>query len=185
MKVFDAICLRRSIRKYKSDPVEKGKLERILEAGRLSPSAVNKQPWHFIVVRDPSVRESLRASYGQSWFVNAPLIIVVCADPSSAWVRRDGEEFWKVDAAIALQDMILCATEEGLGTCWIGAFNENAIREMLKIPSHLKVIALLALGYPREKLDISAKIAHLIRPRKKLEKIAYLEEYGKKFQFPC
>jgi len=150
MKVFDAISLRRSIRKYKSDPVEKGKLERILEAGRLSPSAVNKQPWHFIVVRDPSVRESLRASYGQSWFVNAPLIIVVCADPSSAWVRRDGEEFWKVDAAIALQDMILCATEEGLGTCWIGAFSEEPARRVLKIPEKIRIAAMTPLGYADE-----------------------------------
>jgi len=168
MKVFDAICLRRSIRKYKSDPVEKGKLERILEAGRLSPSAVNKQPWHFIVVRDPSVRESLRASYGQSWFVNAPLIIVVCADPSSAWVRRDGEEFWKVDAAIALQDMILCATEEGLGTCWIGAFSEEPARRVLKIPEKIRIAAMTPLGYADESKEP-------VSDRKPLKKITHYE----------
>ena len=168
MKVFDAICLRRSIRKYKSDPVEKGKLERILEAGRLSPSAVNKQPWHFIVVRDPSVRESLRASYGQSWFVNAPLIIVVCADPNSAWVRRDGEEFWKVDAAIALQDMILCATEEGLGTCWIGAFSEEPARRVLKIPEKIRIAAMTPLGYADESKEP-------VSDRKPLKKITHYE----------
>lgn len=168
MKVFDAICLRRSIRKYKSDPVEKGKLERILEAGRLSPSAVNKQPWHFIVVRDPSVRESLRASYGQSWFVNAPLIIVVCADPSSAWVRRDGEEFWKVDAAIALQNMILCATEEGLGTCWIGAFSEEPARRVLKIPEKIRIAAMTPLGYADESKEP-------VSDRKPLKKITHYE----------
>jgi nitroreductase len=168
MKVFDAISLRRSIRKYKSDPVEKGKLERILEAGRLSPSAVNKQPWHFIVVRDPSVRESLRASYGQSWFVNAPLIIVVCADPSSAWVRRDGEEFWKVDAAIALQDMILCATEEGLGTCWIGAFSEEPARRVLKIPEKIRIAAMTPLGYADESKEP-------VSDRKPLKKITHYE----------
>ena len=168
MKVFDAICLRRSIRKYKPDPVEKGKLERILEAGRLSPSAVNKQPWHFIVVRDPSVRESLRASYGQSWFVNAPLIIVVCADPSSAWVRRDGEEFWKVDAAIALQDMILCATEEGLGTCWIGAFSEEPARRVLKIPEKIRIAAMTPLGYADESKEP-------VSDRKPLKKITHYE----------
>jgi len=168
MKVFDAICLRRSIRKYKPDPVEKGKLERILEAGRLSPSAVNKQPWHFIVVRDPSVRESLRASYGQSWFVNAPLIIVVCADPSSAWVRRDGEEFWKVDAAIALQNMILCATEEGLGTCWIGAFSEEPARRVLKIPEKIRIAAMTPLGYADESKEP-------VSDRKPLKKITHYE----------
>jgi nitroreductase len=170
MKVFDAICLRRSIRKYKSDPVEKGKLERILEAGRRSPSAVNKQPWHFIVVRDPSVRESLRASYGQSWFVNAPLIIVVCADPSSAWVRRDGEEFWKVDAAIALQDMILCATEEGLGTCWIGAFSEEPARRVLKIPEKIRIAAMTPLGYADESKEP-------VSDRKPLKKITHYEHW--------
>ena len=168
MKVFDAICLRRSIRKYKSDNVEKGKLERILEAGRLSPSAVNKQPWHFIVIRDPSVRESLRASYGQSWFVNAPLIIVVCADPSSAWVRRDGEEFWKVDAAIAMQDMILCATEEGLGTCWIGAFSEEPARRVLKIPEKIRIAAMTPLGYADESKEP-------VSDRKPLKKITHYE----------
>jgi nitroreductase len=150
MNVFEAIRTRRSVRRYKTDPVEENKLQRILEAGRLSPSAVNKQPWHFIVVRDPSVRESLRASYGQSWFVNAPLIIVVCADPSNAWVRRDGEEYWKVDAAIALQDMILCATEEGLGTCWIGAFNEEPARRVLKIPEKMRIVAMTPVGYADE-----------------------------------
>jgi nitroreductase len=150
MNVFEAIRTRRSVRRYKTHPVEENKLQRILEAGRLSPSAVNKQPWHFIVVRDPSVRESLRASYGQSWFVNAPLIIVVCADPSNAWVRRDGEEYWKVDAAIALQDMILCATEEGLGTCWIGAFNEEPARRVLKIPEKIRIVAMTPLGYADE-----------------------------------
>jgi nitroreductase len=76
------------------------------------------------------------------------------------------------------------ATSEGLRTCWIGIFNEKQIREMLKIPNHLKVVALLALGFPREKLDISAKLAHLLRPRKKLEKIAHFEEYGKEFTVP-
>jgi nitroreductase len=150
MNVFEAIRTRRSVRRYKTDPVEENKLQRILEAGRLSPSAVNKQPWHFIVVRDPSVRESLRASYGQSWFVNAPLIIVVCANPSNAWVRRDGEEYWKVDAAIALQDMILCATEEGLGTCWIGAFNEEPARRVLKIPEKMRIVAMTPLGYAEQ-----------------------------------
>ncbi len=150
MDVFEAIRMRRSIRKYKPRPVEKEKLERVLEAGRLAPSAVNRQPWHFIVVTDPSVREALRASYGQDWFVNAPVIIAACADTDSAWVRRDGEPYWKVDVAIAFQNMILCATEEGLGTCWIAAFNEDAARKALKIPEKVRIVALTPLGYPDE-----------------------------------
>jgi len=83
-----------------------------------------------------------------------------------------------------MENLVLAATGEGLGTCWIGMFNEKQIREMLKIPSHLKVVALLALGFPKKKLDISAKLAHLLRPRKKLEKIAHFEEYGKECTVP-
>ncbi len=79
-----------------------------------------------------------------------------------------------------MENLVLAATGEGLGTCWIGSFNEKIIREMLKIPNRLKIVALIALGYPREKLDIIPKLAHFIRPRKKLERITYLEEYGKK-----
>ena len=110
----------------------------------------------------------MRASYGQSWFVNAPLIIVVCADPSSAWVRRDGEEFWKVDAAIALQDMILCATEEGLGTCWIGAFSEEPARRVLKIPEKIRIAAMTPLGYADESKEP-------VSDRKPLKKITHYE----------
>ena len=168
MNILDTIRTRRSIRRYKTDPVEEEKLQRILEAGRLSPSAVNKQPWHFIVVRDPSVRESLRASYGQNWFVNAPLIIVVCADPGNAWVRRDGEEYWKVDATIALQDMILCATEEGLGTCWIGAFSEEPARRALKIPEKIRIVAMTPVGYADERKEP-------VSDRKPLNEITHYE----------
>jgi nitroreductase len=123
-----------------------------------------------LVVRDPLVRESLRASYGQNWFVNAPLIIVVCADPISAWVRRDGEEYWKVDATIALQDMILCATEEGLGTCWIGAFNEEAAHKVLKIPEKIRIVAMTPVGYADERKEpVSA--------RKPLNEITHYEHW--------
>lgn len=150
MNVFEAIRVRRSIRRYKPNAVEKEKLERVLEAGRLAPSATNRQPWHFVVITNPSVKEELRASYGQDWFVNAPVIIAVCADSGSAWVRRDGEEYWKVDAAIAMQNMILCATEEGLGTCWIAAFKDEAARKTLKIPERIRIVAFTPVGYPDE-----------------------------------
>ena len=151
MNILETIRVRRSIRRYRPDPVEREKLQRILEAGRLAPSAVNKQPWHFIVVTNSSVRQSLKASYSQDWFVKAPVIIVACADTGRAWVRRDGEEYWKVDLAIALQNMILCATEEGLGTCWIGAFNEESARSVLKVPEKVRIVAMTPLGYPDER----------------------------------
>jgi len=106
------------------------------------------------------------------------VVIVGCGD------QRASPRWYAIDTCIAMENLVLAATGEGLGTCWIGFFDEKEIREMLKIPSHLKVVALLALGYSREKLDILAKVAHLIRPRKKLEKIAYLEEFGEKFPAP-
>jgi nitroreductase len=150
MDVSKAIRVRRSIRKYKPQPVEAEKLLRVLEAGRLAPSATNRQPWHFIVITDPATREKMRQSYDRDWFVSAPVIIAVCADPRGAWVRKDTEEYWKVDAAIALQNMILTATEEGLGTCWIAAFKEPPAKEILAIPPHIRVVAMTPLGYPDE-----------------------------------
>jgi len=151
MNVHEAIRTRRSIRRYENRPIEKEKLLTVLEAARLAPSAANRQPWSFIVVTDPKARESLRSAYGQDWFVNAPAIIVACASPEKAWVRRDGEEYWKVDITIALQSLILAAWEEGLGTCWIGAFREEEVKKALGIPMNARVVAMTPLGYPAEK----------------------------------
>jgi nitroreductase len=157
MDVFEAIRVRKSVRRYKSRPVEKEKLDRVLEAGRLAPSAANKQPWHFIVVTEPSVREELVVAHQRDQFfkstsdiLNAPVVIVACVDRKKAWVRRDGEEYWGVDVAIAMQNMVLCATEEGLGTCWIAAFSPEATRRVLGVPDDIKVVAMTSLGYPDE-----------------------------------
>jgi len=164
MNVFDAIRTRRSIRKYLNKPVEREKLSKILEAARLSPSAANRQPWRFIVVTDQKIKEELRAAYDEDWFVSAPVIIVGCALPSEAWVRSDGEEYWKVDLAIAMQNLILEAWDLGLGTCWIGAFREDEVKRILGIPDEARVVALAPLGYPAEEKDPVTK-------RKPLEEI--------------
>jgi len=150
MDVFEAIKTRRSIREYQEKPVEQEKLSKVLEAARLSPSAANKQPWKFIVVTDPKVKESLRSAYNKDWLISAPVIIVGCALPKEAWVRSDGEEYWKVDLAIAMQSLILEAWEHGLGTCWIGAFREEKVKKALGIPDDVRVVALTPLGYPAE-----------------------------------
>jgi nitroreductase len=133
--------------------VEKEKLTTVLEAGRLSPSAVNQQPWHFIAVTDKAARESLLPAYNHKWFVNAPAIIVACALPNEAWSRQDREEYWKVDVAIAMQSMVLVARELGLGTCWVGAFNEDEVKKALGIPKEVRVVALTPLGYAAEQKD--------------------------------
>jgi len=150
MDVFEAIRTRRSIRRYQERPVEEEKLSRVLEAARLSPSATNSQPWKFIVVTDPKVKESLRAAYNRDWFISAPVIIVGCALPDKAWVRWDGEEYWKVDVAIAMQSLVLAAWEQRLGTCWIGAFREEEVKKALGIPEDVRVVAMTPLGYPAE-----------------------------------
>lgn len=150
LDVLEAIRKRRSIRSYIDTPVEQEKLDRILEAARLSPSAVNFQPWAFVVVKDQACKEKLKAAYSRSWFAKAPVIVVTCATPEKAWKRSDAEEFWKIDAAIAHQDLILAATAEGLGTCWIGAFDESKAREALGIPANVRVVAMTPLGYPAE-----------------------------------
>jgi len=150
MKVFDAIKRRRSIRKYKKTVVKQEKLNAVLEAARLAPSADNKQPWAFIVVTDPQVKERLRSSYDEEWFIEGPVIIVACAVPKEAWRRMDGEEYWKVDVAIAMQNLVLAATELGLGTCWIADFNEEATKKALRIPQDVHVVAMTPLGYPDE-----------------------------------
>ena len=153
MDVFEAIKTRRSIREYQEKPVEQEKLSKVLEAARLSPSAANKQPWKFIVVTDPKVKESLRSAYNKDWLISAPVIIVGCALPKEAWVRSDGEEYWKVDLAIAMQSLILEVWEQGLGTCWIGAFREDGVKKALGIPDDVRVVALTPLGYPAEEKE--------------------------------
>ncbi|WP_309491837.1 nitroreductase family protein [Candidatus Hecatella orcuttiae] len=152
MNVLDAIKTRRSIRKYTSEKVDPSLLEKVLEAGRLAPSAHNKQPWHFVVATTPQAVEKVKNAYVGRTEINAPVFIVVCADPKEAWVREvDGEEFWKIDASIAMQNMILAATELGLGTCWIGAFKEKALKRALKIPRRIRIVAITPLGYPAVK----------------------------------
>ncbi len=170
MDVKKAIRTRRSIRKFRQDPIEREKIDAILEAGHLSPSAANKQPWHFIIVTDKELKSLLGDSYSKEWFTTAPAILIVCIDPLTAWTREDGEEYWKVDAAIAMQNMVLQAWEEGLGTCWIAAFKEPPVKRILKIPPNIRVVAMTPLGYPDEEKGE-------VTQRKKIEEISHFESW--------
>ena len=170
--VFTVISTRRSIRKYQSKPISEDQLSRILEAGRLAPSAANRQPWHFLVVTDPTIRKKMRQAYSREWFSDAPIILVVCVDPHEAWVRADGEEFWKVDAAIALQNMILQATTEGLGTCWIGAFDPQKVKGVCGLPADAEVVVCTPLGMP----DVSPEP----RRRKAWDEVFSANRHGEK-----
>jgi nitroreductase len=144
MDVFDAIAKRRSIRKYHRVPVPEDKLRRVLEAAQAAPSASNRQELRFIVVRDQATRELLvRAAADQGFLADAGVVIVGCAtDASRRWHA--------VDAAIAIDHMTLAATALGLGTCWIGAFEEGAVKSIVGVPENVKVVMLLALGVPAD-----------------------------------
>lgn len=139
---------RYSVRGYQSKPVEKEKLLQVLEAARLAPSAVNYQPWHLFVVSDQDLLGRLQQAYPRNWFAQAPLVIVACGDHSRSWKRGDGRDYCDVDVAIAVDHMTLAAADLGLGTCWIGAFDVNMVREVLELPEHLEPIAMLPVGYP-------------------------------------
>jgi len=165
MDVFEAIGIRRSIRKFRPKPIPDEKLEMILEAGRLAPSAGNRQPWRFVVVKDPERKKNLaKAADNQMFIANAGVIIVALGDPEAS------PRWFKQDPMIAVEHMILAATALGYGSCWIGAFNEDRVKRILKIPEELAVIALLPIGFSDESPPP--------RARKPLEEIFFLEEYG-------
>jgi len=148
MDVRDAIGTRRSIRSYAGRPVEEEKLDRILEAARLAPSAGNRQERRFIVVRDAQTRKKLaEAACNQRFVGTAPVVVAACATESSR-VMACGQPAYTVDVTIAVDHMTLQAVEQGLGTCWIGAFDEGEVKRVLGIPDTVRVVSLLALGYP-------------------------------------
>lgn len=169
MDVLTAIKERRSIRKYADKPVEEEKLQKVLEAARLSPSARNQQEWKFIVVKDPEIRKRLtEEAIGQPFVGEAPIILVCCGtEPES--IMRCGQPRYTVDLSIATAYMILAAYEQGLGTCWLGSFDENKVKEILDIPEDVRVVSITPLGYPDE--------SPAPRPRKELDEIISYDRY--------
>lgn len=150
MNFLDLARQRFSVRSYEKTAVPEDKLQMVLEAGRLAPSAANRQAWRFVVVRDEKQRRALGDAYPRDWFWSAPVILVVCMEPAKAWVRFDGKNYADVDGAIAMDHMTLCAAEIGLGTCWIGAFEPAKVRRVLGIPGHIEPLAMTPLGIPAE-----------------------------------
>jgi nitroreductase len=147
MDVIEAIKRRCSVRSYQDRAVEKEKLEIILEAARLAPSASNRQEWRFIVAQDKNTRQRLlKAAKNQTFVGQAPVVIVCCAETDNH-AMTCGQLCYPIDVAIAIEHMALKATEEGLGTCWIGAFYEEEVKKILDIPKEIRVVELLTLGY--------------------------------------
>jgi len=150
MEFSDLIQKRYSVRAYKTSPVEEEKLHQVLEAACLAPTAANKQPFRFIVIKTKGREEDLKRIYGREWFIKAPIVICACAVISEAWTRRDGKNYADIDTTIAMDHLILAAAELGLGTCWIAAFDPSEARKILKLPAGVEPVAITPLGYPAD-----------------------------------
>lgn len=168
MNFLELAKRRYSVRSYKSEPVEQEKLDRILEAARLAPTAVNIQPFQLVVIHTADIEAELLRIYRKKWFVQAPIVICACGIAGKSWVRKDGKNYNDVDVAIVMDHLILAATAEGLGTCWIGAFDPAAAKEVLRLPEGVEPIAFTPLGYAADS-----------PPRKKRKGLAELVRYEK------
>jgi nitroreductase len=153
MDVMQAIRIRRSVRHYAPRAIAPATLEHLREALRAAPSACNLQPWHFILVTEPGLRRRVAELCSQQlWMAEASLIVVGCGLPGGAYRHMAGTgNSATIDVAIALDHLTLAAAAEGLGTCWIGAFDEAALKELLHVPADQRIIALMPVGYPAER----------------------------------
>ncbi|MFA6132705.1 MAG: nitroreductase family protein [Phycisphaerae bacterium] len=150
MNVLEAIRNRRSVRRYLDKPLPADVMEQMRQVLRWAPSACNNQPWRFIFVTDPALRrEVAQASRGQMWMADAAVTVVGCGLADRAYKKMGGSgNSVELDLAIALDHLSLAAVAEGLGTCWIGAFDESKVKELLGVPEEVKVVAMMLLGYP-------------------------------------
>ena len=180
MTLDEILEARRSVRGYTSQPVKEEDIKAIFESARVAPSACNSQTWRFIAVTDRTLiqkiaQEGMLPVIRNSWIAKAPLVIVGCAQLDILANRVGslvtGIEYYQIDLGIAMEHMVLKATELGLGTCWIGWFHEKKIKEILEIPQAIKALALLTVGYPKEK-DVTP-----VKKRKPVEEIFYREKW--------
>jgi len=169
LEYMELVRKRRSTRKYKPDPVPEQHLKAILEAARLAPSWSNRQCWRYVIVTDQNTKKKL-AEAGEKWISEAPVIIVVCADPEASG-HKPGMDYYMLDTGISFEHLILAATDLGLGTCWIGGFEEKIAKEALGVPDGIRVVAYTAIGYPDEKKGA-------VFARKPLRDICFYERYG-------
>ncbi len=184
MELMEAITTRRSVRKFQDRPLEEEKLRMVLEAARLAPSWANLQCWRFVVVKDPKMRGQLsELSFVKAYFsskgyktnparsalAEAPVVIVACADPALSG-DLGGQDYYLTDLGIAAENLMLAAHAQGLGTVFVGVFDEGKIRELLAIPASVRIVGLLPLGYPAGEPKAGP-------PRKALEEIVFAERW--------
>lgn len=191
MEFFEALSTRRSVRRYETRPVEEEKLRGVLEAVRASPSWANQQCWRLIVVGDADARRGIgELSYLESFFApkgyktnpamkalaQAPVVLVLCADPAESGAIR-GQDYYLADAGIAAQSLMLAARAQGLGTVFVGIFQEEPLRDLLGIPENIRVVGLFPLGYPAEEKKEGPR-------RKPLEEFCFSERWGSRLKAP-
>jgi len=168
---FDKLVLDRfSVRSYTNQKVDRNLILEILESARMAPSAVNFQPWHFVVITDSENLRDFQEVYPRAWFSEAPVYIVVCADHSQSWKRKsDGKDFADVDAAIVTDHLVLKATELGLGTCWVCNFDVQLATQKLQLPNHIEPMVIIPIGFSATEAPVKL--------RKPLSEIVHWEKY--------
>ncbi len=170
MEISKLIANRYSVRSYTSQLVEQSQILEILEAARLAPSACNYQPWYFVVLTEAENLNDFHEVYPRNWFREAPVCIVICSDHSQSWKRKpDGKDFADVDVAIAIDHLVLKATELGLGTCWICNFDVLLARKKLQLPAHIEPVAIVPIGYTNSVAPV--------KTRKSLSEIVRWEKF--------
>lgn len=168
MNFLDLVKKRYSVRSYEQREIEKEKMGYIMECVRLAPSAVNFQPWRFIVLTDKELMDAVKSTYKREWIQTAPCIIVACANHEESWHRRlDNKDHADIDVSIAVEHLCLAATEQGLGTCWVCNFDAALCRQVMSLPENIEPVALIPIGYPAE-TEIPEK------KRKSMEEITHL-----------
>lgn len=149
---------RSSIRKYSNKEVSCEVINQIIESARIAPSAVNFQPWKFLIIKGEKSKQIVRESYKREWFATAPLYIIACGNHQEAWHRSfDGKDHTDIDIAIAVEHICLSATSAGLGTCWVCNFDATKLKTDLLLPEDLEPIAIIPLGYPEGDGDVRPK----------------------------
>lgn len=181
METTEAIRTRRSVRRYQDIPVSRDTIEALLEAAIHAPSAMNKQCWRFVVVTDKEkiIQLSKCQVIINGWIKDAPAVIVVCADPKESTNMND-LPYYMWDAALAMHNLVLAATDMGLGTCYLAAYKEEKVKELLKIPENLRVVCMTPLGHPTEKRSVGEKLMKAVSgssKRKPLSEVAHWEKW--------
>lgn len=182
MEFIDVINSRYSCRNYSDTEIKEELLQEILEAGRFAPSAQNKQPWRYIVINDKELIKKIafHSIVGTvNFFIkDAPVVIIACGDTKSS-LKFNNQDYYLVDVAISFQQMMLSAWNRGIGSCWLAAFDEKQLKNLLNIPNHIRIVGLSPFGYPKDKNIYTKMVGFFAKSdkRKQTEDIFYFNDW--------